>query len=121
LVPVRVDGVDLLVTTVPVPGTQPTASSPAGRVIDAFDQAQAAIVALAGRVAGTVTDMGRQAAQPDEVQVAFGLAFGSNGGIVLVGASVEASLTVTITYKRDPDTPPAPAPPTGLPTGVAGS
>src|SRR5437899_2572910 len=103
LVPVRVGGVEVLVETVPVPGSERTAGrlDDAGRrVIEAFDRAQEAIVEIATQLAGTVSTMGQRAVRPDHVEVQFGLSFTAQGGVVVAGASAEASLQVTVSYDR---------------------
>lgn len=102
LQPVILNGVPLLVETRVVPGHEPVSGldKAGAKVVHAFDDAQQAIVELAGKLGHTVSEMGDRAIHPNQVEVEFGLAFGSNGGIILVGASVEASLKVTITYGR---------------------
>jgi hypothetical protein len=56
VIPVRVNGVELLVETVPVAGTEPTAKlgESVAKVVDAFAEAEAAIVAISARVATVV-------------------------------------------------------------------
>jgi len=109
-VPVRVGDVEVLVETVPVPGSERTSGrlEDAGRrVVEAFDRAQQAIVEIAGQLAGTVEEMGRRAVRPDHVEVRFGLSFTAQGGVVVVGGSAEASLQVTVAYDRPPGGGPA--------------
>jgi Trypsin-co-occurring domain 1 len=109
-VPVRVGDVEVLVETVPVPGSERTSGrlEDAGRrVVEAFDRAQQAIVEIAGQLAGTVEEMGRRAVRPDHVEVRFGLSFTAQGGVVVVGGGAEASLQVTVAYDRSPDGGPA--------------
>jgi Trypsin-co-occurring domain 1 len=103
LQPVQVGDVELLVETVLVPGSEHTASlDDAGeKVLDAFDRAQAAIVALAGKVAGTVDELTARAARPQRLEVQFGLSFSVEGRIIVAGATAEASLHVTVGYGRD--------------------
>jgi Trypsin-co-occurring domain 1 len=103
LIPVRVGQVEVLVEAVVPPGPEQTAGAlgKAGeKVVEAFDAAQGVMVELGVKVAGAVAQMGARAAHPDEVAVAFGLSFASNGSVIVAGASASASLTVTITYKR---------------------
>jgi hypothetical protein len=103
LVPVRVGDIEVLVETVPVPGSERTAGrlDEAGRrVVEAFDRAQEAIVEIATQLAGTVAAMGQRAVRPDHVEVQFGLSFTAQGGVVVAGASAEASLQVTVSYDR---------------------
>ena len=104
VVPMQVGGVELLVTTVgPVvpPGSEQT-SGRAGKVteavVDAFDAAGAAIEAVAGKVAATVAALSAKAMAPEKVSVEFGLSFTASGGVIVAGASAQASLKVTVTY-----------------------
>ncbi len=103
LVPVRVGAVEVLVEAVVPPGSEQT-SGALGRagekIVDAFDAAQEVMTELGVKVAGSVAQMGARSVRPDEVAVAFGLSFASNGSVIVAGASASASLTVTITYKR---------------------
>lgn len=115
LVPVRVGGVDVLVEAVTPPGSEPTSGrvdEVARKVSEAFDRAQDAIVEIAVKTAGTVRAMGARAVRPEKVAVEFGVSFTATGGVVIAGASAQASLKVTITYDR-PDAVVAPAGPTG--------
>jgi hypothetical protein len=103
LVPVRVGDVEVLVETVPVPGSERMSGrlGEAGRrVVEAFGRAQAAIVEIASQVAGAVGVLGQRAARPDKVGVEFGLSFTAQGGVVVARASAEASLRVTVSYER---------------------
>jgi hypothetical protein len=103
LLPVRVGDVELLLETTVVPGSEPTSGrlgTAAGRVVNAFDEAERAIVEIAGRLAGTVADLGRRGTRPDHVEVQFGLKFSAQGTVIVAGASAEASLQVTVKYDR---------------------
>lgn len=100
LIPIRVDGVEIEVETVPVTGTEPTSgkvSKVAGDALDAFGRAQQTIVAVANSTAAMIDGTGA-AARPDGVEVEFGLKFSASGGVIMAGASGEASLKVTLTY-----------------------
>lgn len=102
LIPVRVDGVELLVEVVPVAGSEPTSTKldkAQETVAEAFDRAQEAIIAVAKSTVGTVRQLGRQAARPDEMQVKFGLKFSAQGNVIVAGAAGEASLEVTLLYR----------------------
>jgi NTP-dependent ternary system trypsin peptidase co-occuring protein len=103
VVPMRVGGVDLLVSTVVLPGSEQTSGrmDRAGqKVVDAFDSAQSAIEAIGDRMAATVASLNAQAARPKSVSVEFGLSFTASGGVLVAGASAAASLKVTIAYER---------------------
>lgn len=104
-VSMRVGGMDLLVETVPVAGTEQTA----GRldraqeaVADAFERAQSAIVAVAESTVRTIGQLGRRSVHPDEMQVTFGLKFSAQGNVIVAGAAGEATLEVALTYRRAP-------------------
>jgi hypothetical protein len=118
VVPVRVGAVEVLVETVPVAGSEQTSGrlDEAGRrVVDAFDRAEEAIVEIAGKLAGTVAELGRRSTRPEQVQVQFGLKFTAQGNVIVAGASAEASLQVTISYGSPPaGGPPPPAAIDGL-------
>lgn len=116
IVPFQVNGVQVLIETVPgprtesVPGTPRAPASPrpelrgaladkaADGLVDAFDHAQDVIEAIATRLAGTVSSLAERAVHPDTVELEFGLSFTASGGIIVAGSSVEASLRVTIGY-----------------------
>jgi hypothetical protein len=108
VVPMRVGDVELLVETVPVAGSEPTSKlgDAGAQVVEAYQRAQDAIVALGGSVADTVTRLAQQAARPEQVRVEFGLRFTASGSVFVASASGEASLRVSMTYH---------------PTGVGGS
>lgn len=105
LVPVEVDGVQVLVQAVVEPGDEGTsgrADEAAQKVLAAFDHAQDVIVGLGSKLAGSVAELGRRGCDPSQVQVEFGLAVTTKGNIVVVGAEAEASVKVSITYDRPP-------------------
>ena len=100
LIVVRVGDVDLTVEAVPVTGTEPTsgrAAKAAGNVLEAFGRAQDAIIAVAKSTAEMIDKAGA-AAQPDRVEVEFGLKFSASGGVIMAGVAGEASLKVTLGY-----------------------
>ncbi|MGW2700950.1 CU044_2847 family protein [Streptomyces sp. NPDC001340] len=106
-IPVDVGGVQVLVeaTDVRLPGSEPTATRPgnlAGRVQDAFEQAQSTIVEIATSTAAALGQAGR-AARPDALEVEFGVKFSAKGDIIVAGASGEVTLKVKLTYdgRRD--------------------
>ena len=101
VVPVRVGGVELLVETVTVPGTEQTSriGDAAKGVTDAFVAAEAAIEALCERVAGVLSSTAAHAAKPSSLVVEFGLKFSAKGHVIVAGASGEASLKVTVSYE----------------------
>jgi hypothetical protein len=99
----RVGGVDLLVETAPVAGSEPTAVLDRAQdaVTDAFDRAKNAIVAIAESTVSTISQLGQRAVRPDEMEVRFGLKFSAQGNVIVAGAAGEATLEVKLTYRPD--------------------
>ena len=104
-VPMRVGGVDLLVETTPVPGTEQTSAIDKAQdaVVDAFERGQSAIVAVATSTVGTINRLGERLVRPDEMKVKFGLKFSVQGNVIVAGAAGEATLEVELTYRREAD------------------
>src|SRR5262245_14306905 len=98
--PMRFGGVEVLVQTVPVAGTERVSRvGDAGqRVLDAFDEAQAVIVGAARSTVEVIGTMGRQAARHAAVEVEFGLSFSAKGNVIVASASADATLRVKLTY-----------------------
>lgn len=111
-VPMQVGGMTLLVEATAVGGSENT--STLGRaqaaVTDAFDHAQAAIVAVGISTVATIGQLGARAVHPQEVEVKFGLKFAAEGSVIVAGVSGEATLEVTLTYKQADQPPSSPAP-----------
>jgi hypothetical protein len=104
VVAMRVSGVDLLVETAVVAGSEPTATRldrAQEAVTDAFDRAREAIVAVAESTVSTIGELGQRAVRPEELEVRFGLKFSAQGNVIVAGAAGEASLKVTLTYRAD--------------------
>jgi hypothetical protein len=103
VVPIVVDGVELLVETSPVVGSYPTSKQDRaqGAVAEAFGRAQTAIIAVAGSTVDVIKQMGARSVEPDEVEVKFGLKFSVQGNVMLAAAAGEASLEVTLTYHTE--------------------
>jgi len=101
-VPMQVGGVELLVETTPVVGTEQTSALDKAQaaVAEGFDRAQAAIVAVAESTVSTIGQLAKQSVRPDEVEVTFGLRFSAQGNVIVAGAAGEATLEVTLTYRR---------------------
>jgi hypothetical protein len=105
VLPMRVGGMELLVEVSPVAGTEPTSTrlDRAGEAVtEAFDRAQAAIAAVAASTVATIGQLGQHAVCPETVQVKFGLKFSAQGNVIVAGASGEATLEVSLTYRTDP-------------------
>jgi Trypsin-co-occurring domain 1 len=102
----RVGGMDLLVETMPVTGTEQTSGKlekAQEAVADAFDRAQSAIVAVAESTVRTIGQLGKRSVHPDEMQVTCGLKFSAQGNVIVAGAAGEATLEVALTYRRAAD------------------
>jgi hypothetical protein len=105
VVPLQVGGVELLVQTTAVAGTEhlSTRVDRAGEAVaDAFERAQSAILAVASSRVDTIGQLGKQTARPQQVQVKFGLKFTAKGNVIVAEASGEATLEVTLTYDGTP-------------------
>jgi hypothetical protein len=105
LLPLQVGGVELLVEATPVAGSEPTSTRldrAQDAVAEAFDRAQTAIVAIAASTVSTISELGQRAVRPDEMQVKFGLKFSVQGNVIVAGTAAEATLEVTMTYRRGP-------------------
>ncbi|MBB5850270.1 CU044_2847 family protein [Amycolatopsis umgeniensis] len=101
VVPMRFGGVEVLVTTVPVAGTEPTSrlGDAGAKALDAFGRAHEVIV---GAAASTVEVLGKLAAEstrPTKLEVEFGLGFSAKGNVIVAGGSVDATLKVKLTYE----------------------
>jgi hypothetical protein len=102
----HVGGMDLLVETMPVAGTEQTSGKldkAQEAVGDAFDRAQSAIVAVAESTVATIGQLGKRSVHPDEMQVTFGLKFSAQGNVIVAGVAGEATLEVALTYRCAPD------------------
>ena len=102
----RVGGMDLLVETAPVAGTEQTSGKldkAREAVSEAFERAQSAIVAVAESTVATIGQLGERSVHPDEMQVRFGLKFSAQGNVIVAGAAGEATLEVALTYRHAPE------------------
>jgi hypothetical protein len=99
---IRVHDVDLLVEVIREPGTEETSmiGGATGAITDGLDRARDAIVGIASTVGETLDGLGERALQPDRLEVEFGLKFTMQGGIVVAGASGEATLRILLGYDR---------------------
>ncbi|GHF50067.1 hypothetical protein FHX82_003843 [Amycolatopsis bartoniae] len=99
----RFGGVDVLVETVPVPGSEPTSrlSDAGGRAVDLLETAQEVIVSTAR---STAEMFGRleNAVSPDKLEIEFGLGFSAKGNIIVAGGSLDATVKVKLTYEAGP-------------------
>jgi len=100
LILVRIGNIEVKVEAVPVAGTEATSGrvpKAAGSVLEAFGQAQDAIIEVAKSTAEMIEKAGA-AARPDRVDVESGLRFSASGMVIMAGAAGEASLKVTLGY-----------------------
>ncbi|MBY8870507.1 hypothetical protein K7640_01465 [Micromonospora sp. PLK6-60] len=111
-VPMRVGGRELLVEVVQVAGSEPTSRVDVARerVVDAFDRAREAIVAVAISTVETANELTRRAACPEGIEVEFGIKFSVQGNVIVAGGSGEATLTVRLTYAVGAGRQPEPTP-----------
>jgi len=101
-VPARLGDVSLVIETIQLPGSEPTAGlrDVTARISDAFEKAHEAISELADRLAATVKELEDRGKQPDHLGLEFGLSFTVEGNLLFVSSSADASLKVTISYDR---------------------
>ncbi|MFC9897661.1 CU044_2847 family protein [Nocardia sp. NPDC127579] len=104
VVPMRFGEVDVLVETIPAPGTQPTStlSDAAQKVENAWDRAMTVIEAAAVSSLEMVKRLGHTSASPDRFEIEMGLSFTASGTVIVAGASGAATLKVKLTYERQP-------------------
>jgi len=97
----RFGGVDVLVQTMPVAGTEPTSrmGDVAAKTLDAFDRAHDVIVGAAASTVKVLAELAEQARRPDKLEVEFGLGFSAHGNVIVAGGSVDATLKVKLTYE----------------------
>lgn len=88
------------VAVVQPPGTESTSAADRIRVraVDALEQAGSAIEAVAKSAAETVDRVKNAVMAPASVEVELGFAFSAQGGVVVAGAGVQASIVVHLTY-----------------------
>lgn len=98
---VRFGDADVWVSVVQLPGTQETSAAERlrDRAVDALEQADHAIKAVAHSAAKTVGKLKAESVSPANVEIEPGLAFTAQGGVVVAGAGVEASIVVHLGYE----------------------
>jgi hypothetical protein len=96
----KIGGVEVLVQTIPVAGSEPTSTlGDAGqRVLDAFEKAHEVIVGAATSTVEVIAELGRHAARPDKLEVEFGLGFSLKGNVIVAAGQADATLKVKLTY-----------------------
>lgn len=100
VIAVLVDGVEVLVETARVAGTEPTSigNRAQQQLTDAFERAQDTIVALSAKVKGTARQLAERGARPDKIEVEFGLKFTAKGDVIVASGSGEVALKVIVGY-----------------------
>lgn len=104
VVPMRFGGVEVLVATVPVAGTEPTSrlGDAGAKAVDAFGRAHEVIVGAAASAVEVLGKLAAEAARPDKLEIEFGLGFSAKGNVIVAGGSVDATLKVKLTYEPKP-------------------
>ena len=99
--PLRFGDADVQVCVVQLPGTQNTSAADRirERAVDALEQAQQAIEAVARSATHTISKLKAASTSPSNVEIELGLAFTAQGGVVVAGAGVEASIVVHLSYE----------------------
>jgi Trypsin-co-occurring domain 1 len=82
-------------------GSQPTSAADRmrERAVDALQQASSAIEAVAKSTVETASRLTKAAMAPASVEVELGIAFTAQGGVVVAGGGVQASIVVHLTYE----------------------
>jgi len=88
------------VAAVMSPGTESTSAADRlrERAVDALEQARSAIEAVAKSTAETAGRLKKAAIAPASVEVELGIAFTVQGGVVVAGGGVQASIVVHLSY-----------------------
>jgi hypothetical protein len=99
----RFGDVDVQVSVVQLPGTQDTSAADRlrDRAVDALEQAHLAIEAVARSAMNTIDKLKTANASPSSVEIELGLAFTAQGGVVVAGAGVQASIVVHLNYEAE--------------------
>ncbi len=97
----------VLVSAVQVPGTEPTSAADQvrDRAVDALEKAKGTIEAVAKGTIETAGRLKKAAMAPESIEVELGLAFTVQGGVIVAGGGVTASLVVHLTYNLGPKAP----------------
>lgn len=100
-VPMRFGGVEVLVATTPVAGTEPTSKlgDAGAKALDALGRAHEVIVGAAASTVELLAKLAAEAARPDKLEVEFGIGFSAKGNLIVAGGSVDATLKVKLTYE----------------------
>ncbi|MCX4094505.1 CU044_2847 family protein [Nocardia sp. alder85J] len=107
VVPMQFGGVEVLVETVRVGGTEPTSTGGPDVLVDALELAQEVITAAATSTAHTVRRLG-EATRPDRVEVEFGIGFSLKANVIVASGAADATLKVKLVYEAHTDDTPQP-------------
>lgn len=90
----------VMVAAVLPPGTESTGAADRirERAVDALEQARSAIEAVAKSTVETANRLKKAAMAPASVEVELGIAFTAQGGVVVAGGGIQASIVVHLTY-----------------------
>lgn len=99
----------VLVAAVLPPGSESTSAADKirERAVDALDQARSAIEAVAKSTVETASRLKKAAMAPASIEVELGIAFTVQGGVIVAGGGVQASIVVHLTYEMDDKSSPA--------------
>ena len=99
----------VMVAVVLPPGSESTSAADRirERAVDALDQARSAIEAVAKSTVETASRLKKAAMAPASIEVELGIAFTAQGGVVVAGGGVQASIVVHLTYEMDDKSGPA--------------
>jgi phosphoribosylanthranilate isomerase len=99
--PVRFGEAKVQVSVVQIHGTENTSATDRirDRAVDALEQAEHAIEAVAHSATKTINKLKAASTKPSNVEIELGLAFTAQGGVVVAGAGVEASIVVHLSYE----------------------
>jgi hypothetical protein len=93
-------GRTLLVETAVLAGTEQTSAlgTAGGKVVDAFEEAKDAIVAIGESVVDVIGLLGANTSRPSALEVEFGIGFTAAGHVLVAGVSGSATLRVKLVY-----------------------
>jgi Trypsin-co-occurring domain 1 len=93
----------VMVAAVVPPGSESTSAADRirERAVDALDQARSAIEAVAKSTVETASGLKKTAMAPASIEVELGIAFTAQGGVVVAGGGVQASIVVHLTYEMN--------------------
>jgi hypothetical protein len=99
----RIGDIEVLVQTVPLPGTEETSAGQ--KVLDAYAKAQEVIISAATSTLEVITKLAQRGARPDKLEVEFGLGFSLKGNVIVVTGNADATLKIKLTYETLRTTP----------------